>query len=91
VRPVGGEDVVRLATEQQCVEARHAGADLLADDVVDERCLPTAVLEAALGVLVRCPGCPRDEVGRCEQVDVNKSHVTHYLGPGAGGLTHPPK
>ena len=75
MRPVRGEDVVGAAAEQQRVHPLHSGDDLLADDLVDERRLPAAEGEPALGVLVRPAGRLRDAVERGEQVDVDESHA----------------
>ena len=79
VRPVRGENVVGPAPEQQCVHPRHPGVDLLADDLVEERRLPAAKRETAVGVLVRPAGRLRDAVERGEQVDMDESHAVLLL------------
>ena len=56
VRPVGREDVVGLAAEDERVELCDALADCSADDVVDERRLPAAEGEPALGSSSGPPG-----------------------------------
>lgn len=62
VGPVRGEDLVRLAPEQEGVRRLGPAADQLAHAVVEIRYQPAAVLETAAAVLVRAAGRLHDAV-----------------------------
>jgi len=70
----GGEDVVRLAAEQERIELLEPGADGAAHHLVEQRRLPPAEPGPALGVLLRTAGRLCDAVEHHELVDVDQSH-----------------
>ena len=74
VRPVGGEDVVGPAPEQEGVGALVRGADLSPGDLVQQGCLPAAEREPNR-ILLRAAGRLPDEVEVCEQFDVDEDHA----------------
>ena len=84
LRPVGREDVVRATPEEQRVHGRDAGADLAADDVVEQRRLPAAEREAVRRVLLRTARRLRDAVESHEQIDVQAAHGPSSAGPRPG-------
>jgi hypothetical protein len=82
LRPVGGEDLIGLAAEQQRLQARGVLGDDLPRLLVEVRRLPAAVLESPFAVLVRQAGPLDDPVPRHEHADDELSHGVLLAGGG---------
>jgi hypothetical protein len=81
VAPVGGEDVVGLAAQEEGVHAANAGHHPFADQVVVDGSLPTAVREAVLRVFVAASRRLHDAVERAEEIDVDAAAHGFLLHP----------
>ena len=73
--PVGGENLVRLATQQQGVHSPDVLGDEVTRLLVEVRRLPAAVLEAALDVLLRSARRLHDAIQGHKFADKEFAHV----------------
>src|SRR5439155_13137113 len=72
--PVRGAYVVGLATQEQGVHSRNVSGDEAERLLVEQRCLPAAVLEASLGVFFRSAGRLHDAVQGYHFADDELAH-----------------
>ena len=77
VRPVAGEDVVRLAAEEQGVGARRHVDDAVAHVLVPVVGAPPTVLETTLAILVLPAGCLVHAIDGEERADDQSAHAVH--------------